>query len=183
MLRRLLRYFFRGLLIVAPATLTTYLLVVAALWLNTVFDVGVPGVGILSVAVFLTILGWIGSSLLVRPLLQQSERLVYRIPLIGLLYTSTRDLFDALVGDNLKFNRPVLVKLSEDSEGYKIGFVTQDTLTYLNLPDMAAVYIPSAYEFSGEVVLLPRRLITYLNLPSAELMKFVVSGGVSRLGG
>ena len=38
----------------------------------------------------LTLLGWVGSSFFIRPLLNQSERLIYRIPLIGLLYTSTR---------------------------------------------------------------------------------------------
>ncbi len=187
MIRRLIRYFFRGLLLVAPATLTIYLLALAIGWLNATFDVGIPGAGAGAVIVGLTLLGWVGSSVAVRPLFQQIEKLIYPIPIIGLFYTSTRDLFDALVGDNLKFNRPVLIRVSDNDastaeDGYQIGFVTQDSLAYLNLPDMAAVYVPSAYQFAGEVLLLPRHRITYLNASSTELMKFVVSGGVARLG-
>ncbi len=44
------------------------------------------------------------------------------------------------------------------------------------------MYVPAAYQFSGDVLLLPRHRITYLNASATELMKFVVSGGVSRLG-
>jgi uncharacterized membrane protein len=174
MLRRLIRYFFRGLLFVGPATLTIYLLILAVAWLDETFDAGVPGLGASAVLVGLTLLGWV-------------EKLIYPIPVIGLFYTSTRDLFDALVGDNSKFNRPVLIRLTDNDastfeDGYQIGFVTQDSLAYLNLPDMAAVYVPSAYQFAGEVLLLPRHRITYLNASATELMKFVVSGGVARLG-
>ena len=184
MIRRLIRYFFRGLLFLGPATLTIYLLVLAAGWLNETFDVGIPGAGAGGVIVGLTA---VGSSVAVRPLFQQMEKLIYPIPVIGLFYTSTRDLFDALVGDNSKFNRPVLIRLTDNDastaeDGYQIGFVTQESLAYLNLPDMAAVYVPSAYQFSGDVLLLPRQRITYLNASATELMKFVVSGGVARLG-
>ncbi|MBC7446726.1 MAG: DUF502 domain-containing protein [Hymenobacteraceae bacterium] len=187
MLRRLIRYFFRGLLLVGPATLTIYLLMLAIGWLNATFDVGIPGAGAGGVLIGLTALGWVGSSGAVRPLFQQVEKLIYPIPVIGLFYTSTRDLFDALVGDNSKFNRPVLIRLTDNDastteDGYQIGFVTQESLAYLNLPDMAAVYVPSAYQFSGDVLLLPRQRITYLNASATELMKFVVSGGVARLG-
>ncbi len=180
-LRLLIRFFFRGLLILAPASLTVYFVVGLMRWLDTTFDVGVPGLGILIVVVAVAMVGWVGSSLVVRPLLVLAERLVNRLPLVGIIYTSLRDLFDAFVGDNQKFNQPVMVKLTEDSQSYKIGFVTQATLPNFSLPEMAAVYFPDSYNFSGELLLVPRHHIVPLNLPSAEVMKFIVSGGVANV--
>ena len=47
--------------------------------------------------------------------------------------------------------------------------------------ELLAVYFPHSYNFSGELVLVPAANVTYLDLPSSEVMKFIVSGGVSRL--
>ena len=182
MFRILVRYFLRGLLILAPAALTVYLLLSSVRWLNNTFDLGTPGLGIVVMAGLLTVVGWLGSSFGVRPLLVLAERLVGRMPLVGIIYSSLRDLFAAFVGDNQKFSKPVLVQLTEDSEARRIGFVTHDSLTMMALPEMAAVYLPDSYNFSGELLLVPRRHITYLNLPSAQVMKFVVSGGVAAIG-
>jgi uncharacterized membrane protein len=178
-LRLLIRFFLRGLLILAPASLTAYFVVALVRWLDSTFDVGVPGLGIAVVVVAVAMVGWVGSSLVVRPLLVLAERVVNRLPLVGIIYTSLRDLFDAFVGDNQKFNQPVMVKLTEDSQSYKIGFVTQPSLANFSLPEMAAVYFPDSYNFSGELLLVPRHHIIPLNLPSTEVMKFIVSGGVA----
>ena len=181
--RLVLRFFFQGLLILAPAALTVYLVVGIVRWLDSTFDLGVPGLGILIMVGVVALVGWVGSAVVVRPLLALAERLIHRMPLVGIVYTSLRDLFDAFVGDNQKFNEPVIVKLTEDSESYKIGFVTQASLTAFSLPEMASVYFPDSYNFSGELLLVPRRHITALALPSAEVMKFIVSGGVANVVG
>lgn len=179
--RLVLRFFLRGLLILAPAALTVYLVTGIVRWLNSTFDLGVPGLGILIVMIAVALVGWTGSAVVVRPLLTLTERTIHRMPLVGIIYTSLRDLFDAFVGDNQKFNEPVIVKLTEDSESYKIGFVTQPSLTMFSLPEMAAVYFPDSYNFSGELLLVPRRHITPLTVASAEVMKFIVSGGVANV--
>ncbi len=44
-------------------------------------------------------------------------------------------------------------------------------------PDLVAVYCPHSYNFSGELFLVPKENVTFLELPSSEVMKFVVSGG------
>lgn len=181
--RLFVRFFLRGLLILAPAALTVYLVVGLVRWLDSTFDLGIPGVGIALVVVVVAVVGWIGSAVVLRPLFALAERVIHRMPLVGIVYSSIRDLFDAFVGDNQKFNQPVMVKLTEDSESYKVGFVTQATLTTFGLPEMAAVYFPDSYNFSGELLLVPRRHITPLDLPSAEVMKFIVSGGVANVVG
>ncbi|TPE43746.1 DUF502 domain-containing protein [Pontibacter mangrovi] len=180
-MRTLIRYFLNGLLIIAPIAITVFIVVGIIDWLDSLFDLGIPGLGILLMVVLLTVVGFIGSSFFVKPFLVAMEKLVHKVPLISIIYSSIKDLFDAFVGDNQKFNRPVMVKMTEDSDNHKLGFVTQDALAQLNIEDKVAVYFPHSYNFSGELFLVPRRNVTYLDLPSSEVMKFIVSGGVSKL--
>ncbi|WP_114782487.1 DUF502 domain-containing protein [Botryobacter ruber] len=180
-MNRFVRYFLNGLLIIAPLTITVWIVVAILDWLDSILDLGVPGLGILIMVVLLTVVGYIGSSFFVKPFILYTERLVHRVPLISIIYSSIKDLFNAFVGDNQKFNKPVLVKMTEQSDNLKLGFVTQDTLLTINVEDRVAVYFPHSYNFSGELFIVPKKNVTYLDAPSSEVMKFIVSGGVSKL--
>jgi uncharacterized membrane protein len=90
-------------------------------------------------------------------------------------------LFDAFVGDNQKFNKPVVVKMQDNPILHRIGFVTQDDMIAVSMDDKVAVYFPDSYNFSGKLWLVSKENVTYLELPSSEVMKFVVSGGVSKI--
>ncbi|WP_242916282.1 DUF502 domain-containing protein [Pontibacter liquoris] len=180
-MKRLFRYFLNGLLIMAPITITIWIVVAVIDWLDSLFALGIPGLGILLMVLLLTLVGFIGSSFFVKPFFIIMERMLTKVPLVSIIYTSIKDLFDAFVGDNQKFNKPVLVKMAEDSDNLKLGFVTQDALTSIMIEDRVAVYFPHSYNFSGELFLIPARNVTYLDLPSSEVMKFIVSGGVSKL--
>lgn len=180
-MKTLFRYFLNGLLIIAPIAITVFIVVGIIDWLDNLFFLQIPGLGILLMIVLLTVVGFLGSSFFVKPFLVIMERLMHKVPLVSIIYSSIKDLFDAFVGDNQKFNRPVMVKMSEDSDNHKLGFVTQDTLLKLNIEDKVAVYFPHSYNFSGELFLVPKHNVTYLDLPSSEVMKFIVSGGVSKL--
>ncbi len=61
----------------------------------------------------------------------------------------------------------------------RIGFLTQNDLTKLDLPGDAIVYFPFSYSFAGQVYVVSKDKIKPLNMSAAEAMKLVVSGGVS----
>jgi uncharacterized membrane protein len=180
-MKRLLRYFLNGFLIMAPITLTIYIIVAIIDWLNAIFDLGIPGLGILTMVVLLTLIGFVGSSFLVRPFLVLTERVFIRTPIVSIIYSALKDLFNAFVGDNQKFNRPVIVKLYDHPEVFRIGFVTQESMMAISMEDKMAVYFPDSYNFAGELFVVPKASVTYLDLPSSEVMKFIISGGVSKL--
>ena len=181
-MQKLGNYFLKGLLVVAPVGLTVYILLAVFGWLDGIFAIpGIPGLGLLLAALLITGVGFLASSFLVRPFLILGERILHRTPLVSIIYTSLKDLLDAFVGDNQKFNCPVLVCVSESPVAYRMGFVTQDDLRPLNRPDLVTVYYPHSYNFSGELQLVPPTSVTPLDLASSDIMKFIVSGGVSRL--
>ncbi|WP_187261034.1 DUF502 domain-containing protein [Pontibacter beigongshangensis] len=178
---RIFRYFLNGLLITAPLTITIWIVVAIIDWLDSMIDLGVPGLGILLMVCLLTFVGFIGSFFFVKPLFVVGERLLTKVPLVSIIYSSIKDLFDAFVGDNQKFNKPVMVKMTEASDNFKMGFVTQEEFNTISLEDRVAVYFPHSYNFSGELFIVPKKNVVYLDLPSSDVMKFVVSGGVSKL--
>lgn len=180
-MKRIFSYFLNGLIIIAPITLTVWIVVAIIDWLDSMFDLGIPGLGILIIMVLVTLVGFISSFFLIKPFIILSERILNKVPIISIIYSSIKDLFDAFVGDNQKFNKPVMVKMSEHTDNLKLGFVTQDEFLTLPLEGMVAVYFPHSYNFSGELFVVPAKNVTLLDLPSSDVMKFVVSGGVSKL--
>ncbi len=82
--------------------------------------------------------------------------------------------------DKKKFNTTVIVKLTEEIS--RLGFITQDDLSIIGEQDLVAIYMPHSYNFSGNCFLVPRKNVRILdNVNSTDVMKFIVSGGVSEL--
>lgn len=179
-LKRIFKYFLRGLLFLVPVALTIYIIVVSIQWLDGLVPMKIPGLGLLIILAGITLFGYLGSTLLVKPFFDLLEELLIKVPLVNLIYTSIKDLIEAFVGDKKKFNQAVVVTMDESAHVKKLGFITQDNLSHLGLKDMVAVYCPHSYNFSGNLFVVPRKNVTLIDhVSSSDFMKFVVSGGVS----
>jgi uncharacterized membrane protein len=178
--KKIINYFLRGLLFVAPLAITLYIIILVVLFLDSLIPLPIPGLGILIVFGFITFIGYTASMFLTQPLFEMLEAWLIKIPLVNIIYTSIKDLMSAFVGDKKKFNTPIIVKLSDNM--FRLGFMTQDDLTVLEEAGLVAVYFPHSYNFSGNSYLVPRENVRILkNVNSTEVMKFIVSGGVSDL--
>ena len=188
----LLNYFFKGLIIVVPLGAAAYLMFWAvsavdnALNLSDILWVGkdgkpryIPGLGILNVVVIIMIAGVLVTNVITDPIKHWISRWINRLPFFNFLYSSIKDLTEAFVGDEKKFNHPVLVEVEGGLK--KIGFLTQNDLHRLDLPDEVAVYFPLSYSFAGQLCIVKRDKVRDLNMTAADAMKLVVSGGVSGL--
>lgn len=181
LLSNLFGYFMRGLLLVIPLALTAYIISYALQKIDGLIGVKFPGFGIAILLAGITLLGYLGSTLLVRSLFDMTERWIVRLPLVSTIYSSLKELTSAFVGKDKKFDKPVLVLLNKEARLYKLGFITQKDLKDVNLPGSIGVYVPHSYNFSGDLFLLPKEDVTPLNISGAEIMKFIVSGGVTGL--
>ncbi|MGC4091404.1 MAG: DUF502 domain-containing protein [Polyangiaceae bacterium] len=181
-LRKIIGYFVRGALVTAPFALTLYLILTVLGVLDRVLPIGIPGLGLLVSLTVITLIGVFTSNVVGRGVLDATERLLTRVPLLKLVYSSIKDLIGAFVGDRKTFDRPVSVRLSQDSDVRLLGFVTREDLRALSLPGHVAVYLPQSYNFAGNLIVVPAARVEALSVPSGELMTFIVSGGVSGLG-
>ena len=173
------KYFLRGLLFVVPIALTIYIIVISIRWLDGLIPLDIPGLGVLIILGSITVFGYLGSSFLAQPIINFFESIMMRLPFVRIIYTSLKDLVSAFVGDHKKFNQPVVVDLFQDGSVKRIGFITQEDMAVLGAPGFAAIYFPHSYNFSGNVVLVPKQQVKALAISSTEAMKFAVSGGVS----
>jgi uncharacterized membrane protein len=192
--RALFNYFIKGMLVVVPLGLAIFLIYWAVskldnalnlsdvLWINPKTGKGlyIPGLGILTVLVLIMIAGVLVTNVITDPIKGWFARWINRIPLFKFLYTSIKDFTEAFVGEDKKFNEPVLVEVG--SVGLKkIGFLTQRDLSALGLPGEVAVYFPYSYSFAGQVVIVPANRVKPINKSAGDIMKFVISGGVTDL--
>jgi uncharacterized membrane protein len=178
-MRRLLNYFLRGLVLVAPLAITLYVCWVVFVRIDGWLGLPVPGLGFVLTIVLITLIGFLGSNLITRGMVAIVDQAVSRLPFVRLLYTSTKDLLNAFVGEKRRFDKPVLVRLSMQSEARMVGFVTQESLDRLGLPGYSSVYFPQSYNFAGNLVVFPSAHVEPLDAPSADIMAFIVSGGVT----
>ncbi len=180
--KKLLGYFFRGALLIAPLAGTLWVIYKIFQLIDGILPFQIPGLGLLSLIAFLTIVGYAGGYIIGQPIIQYFQRLLDKAPLIKTIYSSIKDLLSAFVGNEKRFDRPVLVKLNKDSNVEKLGFITREDLTSLGIEkDKVAVYLPHSYAFSGNLFVVPRENVRPINTTSAEVMKFIVSGGVAKV--
>lgn len=190
----LVNYFVKGILVVVPIGFAIYFVVWAVkaldatlnlsnfFWLNpqTGQPLYIPGLGIFTVLVLIMLAGVFVTSFITKPIYNWLERWLKRFPVFNFIYGSIKDFTEAFVGDEKKFNEPVLVDM--DEQGLKkIGFLTQKDLKKIGLPGEVAVYFPFSYSFAGQLVIVPASRVKILKMSASDAMKLVVSGGASQL--
>lgn len=178
-MKRLLNYFVQGLLLLAPLAITVFVCWKTFTTIDGWLGLPVRGAGFLITMALITVFGFLAGGFLTRRFVGLLERLMQRLPLVRLLYSSTKDLLNAFVGDKRRFDKPVLVELMPGSNAQAFGFVTQESLDHLGLPGHLAVYFPQSYNFAGSLVIFPADQVRRLSADSSAVMAFIVSGGVT----
>ena len=178
-MRKLIAYFLRGLVVTAPVVVTLWVCWAVFRRIDGLLQLSIPGAGFVITVVAITLVGMIASSLVTAGLVSMLESSIEKLPFVRLVYSSTRDLLNAFVGEKRRFDIPVIVTIVPASGVKAIGFVTRESLDAFGLPGHVAVYVPQAYAFAGHLLLVPSSQIERLAGESADLMAFVVSGGVT----
>ncbi|MHC4544153.1 MAG: DUF502 domain-containing protein [Planctomycetota bacterium] len=181
-MKKIVKYFLRGLLICVPILVTVFILLWAFTSLDKVFrellGIPIPGLGILATISAIFLIGLLASNFMGRKLFGLVENIFTKLPLVKLLYGSIKDIVEAFAGEEKKFDKPVIASLG--ASGAKVmGFVTSQTMENIGLTDYVAVYLPQSYNFAGNVLLFKKDSIQSLDIDSSKAMSFIVSGGVS----
>ena len=179
-LKKLINFFLKGLLVCLPILLTYYVVSSVVLSVDKIIPINIPGIGFIVVIVGVTLIGWVGSSIISNPLFNLIDDFLSSLPFIKIIYTSVKDLMEAFVGEKKKFSKPVIVEFTAGV--YKPGFITQDDLLDMNLPGLIGVYFPHSYAFSGNLFFIDKVKIKLYEGNPTDFMKFIVSGGVTEIG-
>lgn len=172
-------YFVRGLAIALPAALTLWVAWGAVRWVDSWLGIPIPGAGLVIVLVVITLIGALATNVVARATVSTVDHVFERLPLIRLLYSAAKDLMGAFVGEKRRFHRAVRVQPDPALDLWFLGFITADDVTRLGLDGYVAVYLPQSYNIAGNLVLVPTDRVVAVNVDAADLMAFIVSGGVA----
>ena len=182
-MKKLINYFLRGVLIVVPLAVTIYLIWAAITFLDGLITLEIPGLGILIILGSITIIGFLGSGFISQQIFDFFEGSLKKAPLVNIIYTAVKDLLNAFVGNKKSFSKPVLIKLYENSEIRRLGFVTNENFKSLGKTEgLITVYVPHSYNISGNLYLVPVSYVQPVDASATDIMKYAISGGVTELG-
>ena len=178
----ILKYVLQGALYITPVAVTSYVVYKAFVLLDELIPFDFPGLGFIVLIVLLTLVGYVGSAFISSPFSRFFKQLLNQAPLLHTIYTAVQDLMKTVVGEKQGFSQPVLVQLYENSSLKRIGFITNEALGNLGLnDDHVLVYLPHSYAFSGQLFVVERSFVTPVERASSEIMKLIVSGGITEV--
>ena len=192
-LARLRNYLVTGLLVLAPTVLTALVLYRLLNWMDNLLGRylrfaaldyrRIPGLGLVATLVVLLIVGFIASLVGAGPLSRLWDRMLTRIPGVGLVYGSTKSLGEAFLTqrEGQAFRKVVLVQWPHPGM-WRIGFVTGHVDPEIKQrlgEDVACVFVPhTPNPASGFVHYVPKRDLIYLDWAVEDGLRVIVSGGV-----
>ena len=181
-MKKIINYFLQGLLYIVPISVTFYVVYLVFNKIDGILPFQFPGLGLIVIIVLITLIGFAGSVIIASPINSFFQKLLKKAPLLQTIYSSMKDLMRTFVGKKKGFSQAVLIKLYENSTIERIGFITNDDLSSLGIKEgKVLVYLPHSYAFSGQLFVVDRSYITPIDKSSAEIMKLIVSGGVTEL--
>jgi len=180
-----------GLLLLIPVALT-YLIVSflfdlvdgllrpAMRWAFEQFGVDwtLPGPGFLAAVLLIYLVGLITAFGLGRWAVDRARALLFRVPFVGAIYSTTNQLMESFSGtSSTGFQRVVLVEFPREKT-WSLGFLTGLSDTE-GVGKLIMAYVPTApFPNSGFVIFLPTESVLDTNLSVPEAMQIVFSGGV-----
>jgi uncharacterized membrane protein len=139
----------------------------------------VPGLGIVTTAVGVLIVGTIATNVIGRRILQQADSYLLRVPVFRTIYAPVKQLVVAFSPDNeMGFKRVVLVQI-RDSQS--LGFLTKEfTVEQVGGPqDLVAVYVPTNHLYLGDIVVCRPDQVSFPNITVEEGLRIFLTAGMA----
>ena len=195
-LRRLRNYFFAGILVTAPISITIWLAwgfvsfvddkvtpLIPPSWNpETYLPFSIPGLGVVLLVTVLTAVGFLAAGLAGRTLVGIGERILDRMPVIRNVYSALKQVFETVLKEQSQAFRDCVLIQYPRPESWAIGFITGETEAHIQhgTPHKVVnVFLPTTPNpTSGFLLFVPRDEIQLLTMTVEEGIKMVVSGGI-----
>lgn len=181
--------FIAGFFFVVPVFATAYLLWI--FWVKIddlfgpmyqgIFGRPVPGLGFLTAAAMILLMGTIARNVVGRRVLALGDRILLKVPIYRRLYPSVKMLIDAFSPERRNsFKEVVLVEHPREG-AYAFGFVTSEIL--LDTPhgkrEMVTVFVPTNNLYLGDVIVVPHEAVVPTGLSVEQGIRVILSAGTA----
>jgi uncharacterized membrane protein len=182
------RSFITGLFVTVPLVIS----VAAFIWIFNVVDGlttplfdrllarRVPGLGILTTAVAIMLVGAFATNVIGKRVLQRTEGWLLRVPVFRTIYAPVKQIVVAFSPDNESgFKRVVMVE--DPRRGYVLGFLTREfTVDRGRGPEaLLAVYVPTNHLYLGDVMIFERERAVFPDITVEDGIRIFLTGGMA----
>ncbi len=193
---RLRRYFFTGIVVTVPITVTLW----SAWWFlnfldaaiakilptdynpNTYLPFAIPGTGLIIAILFFMSMGFLARNFLGRIIIRVTEFIVGRMPILNTVYNALKQVFEMTIGAQSTAFRDVVLFQYPHANSWTIGFVTGITPGEIQSvgggSEVLNIYIPVTPTTAGFVVFVQKKDVIYLSMSIEEAVKLIASGGI-----
>jgi len=186
-------YFLTGIVVAAPITVTGWV----AIWFIQSVDgwfspfapdsfgslpFSIPGFGIISAFIILTLLGALTSNFFGNAVINYGERLVDRLPIIRNIYGALKQIFQTIASksDN-NFQRVVMLEYPR-KDCWAIAFVTTEAKGEIKAShdkELLCVFLPTTPNpTSGFLLFVPKEEVIELDMSVESAAKLIISAGL-----
>jgi uncharacterized membrane protein len=140
----------------------------------------IPGLGIVSTAIAIVLVGVFARNVIGRRVLQRTERWLLMVPVFRTIYAPVKQLVVAFSPDNeAGFKRVVLVQ--DATRGFVLGFLTREfTVDRGKGPEeLLAVYVPTNHLYLGDIVICERSSAAFPDISVEDGIKIFLTGGMA----
>jgi uncharacterized membrane protein len=182
------RSFIAGFFVTVPLVIS----VAAFIWIFRLIDgfVGplyaawlhrnVPGLGIVTTALVVLLVGAVATNVIGKRLLQKTEGYLLRVPVFRTIYAPVKQLIVAFSPDNeYGFKRVVLVE--ETGGGFVLGFLTKEFTVDRGhgAEPLVAVYVPTNHLYLGDVIVCARDKASFPDITVEQGIRIFLTGGMA----
>ena len=149
---------------------------------RTVFapNVPPPGLGIVTTAAAILIVGVVATNMFGKRLLQRLEGYLLRVPVFRTIYAPIKQLVLAFSPDNeYGFKRVVMVRTA--ARGIVLGFLTKEFSVESpgKVESLVAVFVPTNHLYLGDIVICPREDAFFPDISVEEGIRVFLTGGMA----
>ena len=140
----------------------------------------IPGLGTVSTAVVLVLVGAVARNVIGRRLLSRAEAWLLRVPVFRTIYAPVKQLIAAFSPDNESgFKRVVLIE--DARRGFTMGFLTKEFTVERDgdARSLVAVYVPTNHLYLGDIVICERERAIYPDITVEEGIRIFLTGGMA----
>ncbi len=181
--------FLAGLTVIIPGAITVFIIAWFLWEINRIFNpfsifikryihVYIPDIGLILLFLLVLVSGFLVTHWVGRAIVSLYENVMLKIPIVNLLYKSTKQWVDIFSPGKSSFKKFVLVRYGGDK--FIFGFLTSYTgIDGDGKDDYAVVYIPTNHLYIGINIIAKREDIIETKLKVEEGIQIVLSAGIA----
>jgi uncharacterized membrane protein len=195
MKNELKKIFITGLAVIVPIGLTLYILFFLIGMLDSLlqiipsnyqpealFGFSIPGLGVIVVFIMILFCGLVARSYFGSNIFNSAENMVQRIPFVGTIYQSIKQVSDSMFANRrTSFKKVVLVEFPRKGM-YTVGFVTGTPGPEIQCrleQNCISVFLPTTPNpTSGYLVIVPENDLIQVDVSVEEALTYIISIGI-----